>query len=319
MTLQLDSTLAFIRRSDRPLDPIDDRRLRRAIDAGEWTRIVPGAFAPTADWNALSPLDRHRIFVEEALRRRESPAVISHCAAAALLGIDILGPWPRHMDVTTTWATGGRSSGATRRHALGLDDVERVPWGNHEITTPAQTALDLARTLPFTKAVTAVDQAIWADRPGGPLTTIEEILRRLGDSRPRRGDVKARRVIAFADPMAANVRESQSRVVVVQLGFPTPVVQARRVLRSGRLAIADLLFEDEDHWCEIDGRGKYLSPEFGAGRDAAHIVIDEKNRENEIRREVRGFSRWEATDADHPRRIWDILVGDGMRCSRPRP
>jgi len=92
------------------------------------------------------------------------------------------------MDVTTPCATGGRSSGTTRRHALGLDDVERVPWGNHEITTPAQTALDLARTLPFTKAVTAVDQAIWADRPGGPLTTIEEILRRLGDSRPRRGD-----------------------------------------------------------------------------------------------------------------------------------
>jgi hypothetical protein len=42
-------------------------------------------------------------------------------------------------------------------------------------------------------------------------------------------------------------------------------------------------------------------------------------RSDEIRREVRGFSRWEATDADHPRRIWDILVGDGMRCSRPRP
>ena len=115
------------------------------------------------------------------------------------------------------------------------------------------------------------------------------------------------------------MRESQSFVVVVSLGFPRPLVQYRRVLRSGRLAIADLYFVDEDHWCEVDGRGKYLSPEFGAERDAATIVIDEKNRENEIRREVRGFSRWEATLADRPAMLYDLLTGDGMRSSRRRP
>ena len=56
-----------------------------------------------------------------------------------------------------------------------------------------------------------------------------------------------------------------------------------------------------------------------AGRDPAAIVIDEKNRENEIRREVRGFSRLEATDADHPRRVYDILTRDGLRSRLPRP
>ncbi|QAY61664.1 hypothetical protein ET475_02265 [Microbacterium protaetiae] len=194
-----------------------------------------------------------------------------------------------------------------------------MPWGDHEITTPAQTALDLARVLPFVRAVSAVDQAIWSERPGGPLTTLADIRKLLESSAPSRGDARARRVLDFANPLAANVRESQSRVVVVQLGFPMPLIQVRRTLRSGRLAIADLFFEREDHWCEIDGRGKYLSPEFGADRSSAEIVIDEKNRENEIRREVRGFSRWEALEADNPRRIWDILTGDGMPCSRPRP
>ncbi|UUT35687.1 hypothetical protein [Microbacterium elymi] len=81
----------------------------------------------------------------------------------------------------------------------------------------------------------------------------------------------------------------------------------------------DFYFPDADHWGEVDGRGKYLSPEFGVDRNPAAIVIDEKNRENEIRREVRGFSRWEAKDADDPRRLWDILTGDGLPCAKPRP
>jgi hypothetical protein len=125
--------------------------------------------------------------------------------------------------------------------------------------------------------------------------------------------------MAFANPRSSNVRESQNFVVVISLGFPRPLVQYRRVLCTGRLAIADLYFEEADHWCEIDGRGKYISPEFGAERDPVEIVIDEKNRENEIRREVRGFSRWEAKAADRPRDIYDILTQDGLRSSKPRP
>jgi len=309
----------LIRRSDRPLERIDGHRLQRAIASGEWTRIVPGTFAPTSEWKNLTPIERHQLFVAETMRRLRRPAVASHHSAASKWGIDVLGRWPEHVDITTDVSSGGRSSGLIRRHTLGLDDVERMPWGEHEVTTPAQTALDLARSLPFVAAVSAVDQAIWTERPGGALTSIEEIRRRLEETRPRRGDAQVRRVLDFANPHAANVRESQSRVVVVQLGFPMPIVQYRRVLRSGRLAFSDLFFAHEEHWCEIDGRGKYLSPEFGIGRSPDEIVIDEKNRENEIRREVRGFSRWEAVDADHPRRIWDILTGDGMPCSKPRP
>lgn len=191
--------------------------------------------------------------------------------------------------------------------------------GDDGITTPAQTALDLARTLPFAEGVAAVDQAVWPGRPGGPLSSVEEIERLLSGDAPRRGDAQARRVLEFAAPGAANVRESQMRVLVVTLGFPRPRVQEKRILASGRTAYGDLYFTEEDHWVEIDGRGKYLSPEFGADRDPAQIVIDEKNRENEIRREVRGFSRLEATDADRPRLVYDALTRDGLRSRLPRP
>lgn len=109
------------------------------------------------------------------------------------------------------------------------------------------------------------------------------------------------------------------RLLVVALGFPIPRRQERRTLPSGRCVFGDLSFPDADHWLEIDGRGKYTSPEYTGGRTPAAVVIDEKNRENEIRREVRGFSRLEATDADHPQRVYDVLTADGLRSSKPRP
>ncbi|MFT4220670.1 MAG: hypothetical protein QM611_09150 [Microbacterium sp.] len=301
------------------LDRVDDRRLRRMLETREWVRIVPGVFARAVDWRALKPIERHRAKVLETLHRMTAPAVVSHRSVAAAWGIDTLGAWPRHVEITTERASGGRTSGLVRRYGLGLSDVERMPFAGRHVTVPAQTALDLARSLPFAEAVAAVDQAIWQGRDGGPLTTLGEVEDLLELAEPRRGDVRARRVLEFASPLAANVRESQMRVLVVALGFSTPRPQERRVLPSGRVAYGDLYFPEDDHWLEVDGRGKYLSPEFGLERDPAMIVIDEKNRENEIRREVRGFSRLEATDADNPRLVYDVLTRDGLRSRLPRP
>lgn len=301
------------------LAPGDNRRLSRHVRAGEWVRIAPGSYVVREDWAALTPIERHRLRVDEVVLRLPTPTVVSHLAAAALWGIDVLGIWPTTVDVTIERATGGRSGGAVRRHALGLEGVERIPFGRHEVTTAAQTTLDLARALPYVRAVTAVDQALWSQRRGGPLCTKGDLLGALEKSDPRRGDVRARRAIEAGADLAANVRETQARVVAIGLGFGTPRLQERRVLRSGRLVFGDLYFPEHDHWVEIDGRGKYLSPQFGRGRDPAEIVLDEKDRENEIRREVRGFSRLGATDADHPGRMYDILTRDGLPSSKARP
>jgi len=312
------SELVVVRRRDQ-LDVVDDRRVRRNLASGTWTRITSGSYVVTADWRRLRPIQRHRILVDEVALRLEPGAVVSHFAAAAQHGIDILGAWPRRVDVTIERATGGRSGGAVRRRAIGLEGVERAPFGVHELTTPAQTALDIARSAPFLVAASAVDQAIWADRDGGPLTTIEKLTSLLDAEPRRRGDVRARRILDVADAGAANPRETKAAHVLRSLGFPQSRSQERRILRSGRLAFGDRYFPEHDHWLEIDGRGKYLSPDFGGDRDPAEIVIDEKNRENEIRREVRGFSRLEATDFDNPRLVYDVLTADGLPSTKPRP
>lgn len=286
---------------------------------GTWVRVAPGVFVTGAEWRRLTPMAQHRIRVEEVMARSRTPALISHFAAAALWQIDVLGAWPTRVDVTIDRATGGRSGGAITRRALGREGRASVPFGHHRLATPAQTALDLARLLPFLRGVTAIDQALWTGRHGGALATAADLSALLDEAAPARGDARVRRALEASATLAANVRETHMRLLVAALGFPTPRLQERRVLRSGRLVYGDLYFPDADHWLEIDGRGKYLSPEYTAGRTPSAVVIDEKNRENEIRREVRGFSRLEATDADRPQRVYDVLTADGLRSTKPRP
>ena len=104
-----------IRRSER-MEPLDNRRLRRALDEGTWVKVAPGAFVRSDHWLILTPIERHRVRVHEVARRLEPGAVISYAAAAAEHGIDMLDPWPEAVDVTCGPATGGRSSGVVRRH-----------------------------------------------------------------------------------------------------------------------------------------------------------------------------------------------------------
>jgi hypothetical protein len=308
-----------VRRRRDHADPVDDRRRSAAVESGRWHRVTAGVYVLTAEWVALKPHERHHVLVREVARRMRKPAVLAGAAAAAIHGIDLLGSWPRLVDVRTERTTGGRTHGAIRRRALGFAGVAVQPWeGMHFVTTPAQTALDLARWQSFTGAVAAVDQALWARRLGGALTTMEEI-RELEDfASQRRWDAHAQRVLEAATDLADNVRESEARLLMKSLGFPAPRLQERRVLRTGRLVYGDFYFPEHDHWCELDGRGKYVSSDGTDDVDAAQSVIDEKNRENEIRREVSGFTRFETADI-HPRRLYDILTGDGVPSRLPRP
>ena len=59
-----------IRRSER-MEPLDNRRLRRALDEGTWVKVAPGAFVRSDHWLMLAPLERHRVRVHEVARRLE--------------------------------------------------------------------------------------------------------------------------------------------------------------------------------------------------------------------------------------------------------
>jgi len=80
-----------------------------------------------------------------------------------------------------------------------------APWQGHWITSPAQTAIDLAGILTFMKAVIALDQAPWAKRSGGALTDVAA-LRSVAVRAPMRAAARVLSGIDFATPLSDSVR-----------------------------------------------------------------------------------------------------------------
>lgn len=310
--------LVFRRREADGL-PVTDRKLRRALDDGEVIRVAAGSFVRNDQWKAVKPIDRHYVRVIETVDRARGTVVLGCHAAAAVLGIDKLGAWPQCVDVIVPRRSGGRSTGMVRRRTTAVTDIETFAWRGHEVTTAAQTALDLARTSGFTGAVIALDQALWGRRSGGALVTAEELEKLFTAAQPRSGDARARRALDFASPLADSVRESQSRSFLHQLGFPAPTLQQRFDLPSGRVARTDFWFPEFEHAGEFDGVGKYFDPELLNGRTPEEALLEEKDRGDELRRVVNRLSRWRAPELNRPRRLYDVLTADGLPSTRPRP
>lgn len=306
------------RRRENDGEPVDDRRLRTRLASGEILRIGPGSFVTRDDWESLTPIARHAQRVWEAGARARSQLVFSHASAAALHGIDRIGAWPELIDVSTEISSGGRSSGTFRRRGRRLSLVDTEPWQRHILTTPLQTAIDVTAEARFLDGVVAADQALWARRPSGALVTASALQTRVGDMTGR-GSARAARAIGFATGLADSVRESQSRVLIAVMGFPDPELQVRFVLSDGREAFTDFFWREHRHIGEFDGAGKYRDPAQLRGRTPEQVLLAEKDREDDLRRQVDVFSRWRVNALQSPRMLYDILLRGGLPTSRPRP
>jgi hypothetical protein len=281
-------------------------------------RVAPGSYVPRGSWVALSRMDRHLVRVQEAADRARHPILFSHHAAAAIWGIDLIGDWPVLIDALVFDRGGGRSTGIFRRRTMRRRDVPTVMWRGHEVTSPAQTAVDLARSGTFTLGVIALDQALWLRRADGPLACRDDLDAVLERPWPR-GGARARTAAAFATELSDSVRESQSRVLIDRLGFPAPVLQQRFRLSRGRVAHTDFWFPVFDHVGEYDGIGKYFDPDLLRGRSSQDALIEEKDRGDELRRQVRALSRWRTPALRDPRLLYDIFTADGLPSTRARP
>ncbi|MET0830458.1 MAG: hypothetical protein ABWY26_13100, partial [Microbacterium sp.] len=199
-----------------------------------------------------------------------------------------------------------------------LAETGTTGWQGHRVTSPVQTAVDLTASLPFVEAVAIADQALWARRAGGALVERDALLA-AAHSRTGRGSARAARAAAFASRLADSVRESQSRVLISTMGFPEPELQARFVLEGGREAFTDFFWRDHGHVGEFDGAGKYRDPALLKGRTPEEVLLAEKDREDELRRQVRAFSRWRLPALKSPQLLYDILHGAGLPTAKRRP
>jgi predicted transcriptional regulator of viral defense system len=333
--------------------------LRAAVARGELERARRGLYrVPPArhDLRHVTAAERARLAYLSEVRSVSyafrSP-VFTSFSAAVLLGLPILGPWPRDVFILSRGEHGRRRSGVVEVARTRPTDIVEVDGC---LATPIEfTLLQLARHAPLVAALTATDAALHVPRFGGgePLTTVQRLRCEHDRLKPYPRSRRADAVLDRATALADTPLETGSRLLIEELGFAPPELQHELWLPEiGKAAFLDFFWPDVGIGAEADGRGKYLAGQLepltrgarieGAGihrdelfddsrastaaataaaaaaRFAAEAVIDEKDRENAIRRQLSGFDRWDWNDMMRKHPVETRLVRLGVpRTRRP--
>lgn len=302
----------------RDLDRLDGRNafLARAVK-GEFIRVARGIYVRAELWDQLDRHARYRATVKAIALAARSDQVFSHQSAAALWRLPWVGQWPTQVHVLTEPAAGGRSNNSIFRHGVGVPpDVDVID--GLAVTTLARTVVDIAATSSFGQAVTVADAALRRTahpRTDVPPTTLtrDELFLELERIPLQHGRKKAERVITFADGAADRPGESMSRVSMHLAGLTMPQLQVPIRGASGRWYTVDFWWPEFEVVGEFDGEFKYADPEFLRGRTPHQVLLDEKEREDDIRATGRGMSRWKWGTAVSPQRLRDHLHRAGVR------
>jgi hypothetical protein len=296
-----------------------DLRLRRSADRGELQRIGWGQYVQAGAWAKLDLDQRYAVRVKAAARVRGGDLPLSHQSAAVLWRLPLLVGWPANVHFLRERAEGGRSDPGIRKHAVGFDGRDVELLDGVLITSVARTVVDLAATLDLRSAVAAADRALAVDRTGrvAPLTDRATLLATWERMLPFRGSARARMVIDFASPWSGSPDESSSRVSIALAGFPEPELQHPFEV-DGRIVFTDFFWRVENSVGESDGRIKYFDPVMLAGRTPAEVVYLEKLREDAIRRQVAGFTRWDHATGMSVARLRSRLLLLGLPLGHPR-
>ena len=229
-------------------------------------------------------------------------AVISHVSAAVLHGLPV---WKA--DLSSVHLTRPRVAGGGKKRTLVTLHASRLGPGDSTevdaipVTSLARTVFDLARTMPFDRAVAAGDRALAIGMPIGPLSAM------LDERRRWAGIGGARRVAGFIDGRAESAGESVSRVRCREFGLPAPAPQLTIFDNTRFVARCDLGWEELGTVGEFDGMVKYqklLAP----GETASDVVVREKHREDMLRQLGWQVVRWTWPDLGRFAPVRDRLL-----------
>lgn len=287
---------------------ITEGELKSRLRSGSIQRLRRGHYAFTVD---ESPEERHLRLMSATALVAAQTSVFSHTSAAVVHGLPV--PTSALEVATMTRTSPGHGDGGpqlrVRNTRLEVDQVTVV--GGFRVTTAERTVCDITRLSPFEWGVAAADSAL---RQGVDPMALQRTLQ----MHPRLHGVKlARHVIAFADGRSESVAESLSRAQMAKWGIPRPVLQYEIFDHDGEfVGRADFAWPELGLVGEVDGKAKYeqlLKP----GQSAAEAVMEEKRREQRIRRCGLWVVRWGWAEATNGARLAAVL-NDGFRNALPR-
>jgi hypothetical protein len=172
--------------------------------------------------------------------------------AAALHGFDTEQPADLH--VLSPPGSRLRSTDGLVVHRR--DGAPLVMVGERPATSPAWTAVEVARSLRRPRVLATLDAALRSGRSIRP-----ELWRSATDQAGRRGIVAVRDLIPLADGRAESPMESEARPAMIDGGLPIPELQYEIVDGNGELRRVDFAWPDERIAVEYDGVDCHSGPD----------------------------------------------------------
>lgn len=266
-------------------DEVQDARKR-----GDLTPIRRGVYVATSQWRAMDAEEQYRAETYGALLVLKAPVTLSHETAGRWMDLPLLRPDPDVLHVTRPELLASRLEAGIQHHpgALPPDHVTTVR--GVQVTTPARTAVDIARRSDFGAGLAAADSALRAGARHSELTEVLAFCRAWAGSRG------ASRAVSEADGRADNPGESLSRARLLGAGLGPTDLQVE--IRDGRglVGFADFGWLPLKVLGEFDGRGKYGAD----ATTAAAAVWAEKIREDRLRALGYVVVRWTWADLLNP-------------------
>jgi very-short-patch-repair endonuclease len=249
----------------------------RAVEAGDWQRVLRGAYAPgdaTVDLTLRS---------QAAQLLLPPEARVADRCLLWVLGVDVLPPGPPVLEVVVP-----RDVTPPRRRDLRARST-LIPAGDCcllqplglRCLRPVRAVADLLRRLPLAEAVVVCDAVQRA-----ALATEQSLSEELDRHAGLRGIVQARRVLTLADARAESPPESRLRLALVLDGLrPVPQYEIRV---DGRLvARVDLALPELRIAIEYDGREVH---------EREDVFVRDRQRQNELVRAGWVVLRFTAAD-----------------------
>lgn len=233
------------------------RDLDRLLRDGDLVRVRRNALVRGDAWREAAPWERHVLRARAVMAgtSRESPVVLTHHSALALHGISLHGVDDR-VHWARTDATRGRSDSTVCSHRRVPESHVTTVEGIRSVTVAA-ACLQVAAESGVEAGLVSLDDALhrrrcrWID--------VEAAFTELKLARWSRA---ARQVMALADSRVESAAESRARWAFHVLGFRQPTPQVEILDEDGSfVARVDFLYEDLKLVIEVDGLGKYKTPE----------------------------------------------------------
>lgn len=266
-----------------------DQTLAQARRAGLILRLRRGMYVATAVYDACDGAGRHLMHARAALAAQQGDVVLAGASAAALHGFAVYD-----QDLETTHllrldgGTGRRAAQTSHHHQLPpVTESEIGVFDGVRAVTPARAVWEVACLSSLEGAVVTADAALHLN------PALAEALEELQPRFARvRGSRTARLAMQLADARSESAGESVTRVQFHRFGIPMPEPQFEVYDRSGRLiGRSDFGWHGFRHLGEFDGKVKYqkfLRP----GESVSDCVVREKRREDEMRAESLGMTRF---------------------------